>query len=252
MSRNFELLQEAGKAADMLRQRAQEFAAPVAEEVFVPGTPFLPMEGAAREEVTKLVQRLFLMSGGQRTRQVVFSGTEQGNGCSWICAHAADILAAQTAASVCVVDCDVHYPTLHTEFQVANHYGLAEALQSGEPARQFAQQLSRPNLWLLSSGSGNENTQRLLTLDRMRKRMFELRAEFDYVLLDVAPLNSGNHATVLGSWCDGVALVLKANSSSRKAARKAVQDLQDAKASVLGAVLNQRTFPIPQSIYNRL
>lgn len=251
MSRNFELLHEAGKAADMLRARAENYTAPLAPEIFVPGTPSLPIEGVAREEINKLVQRLFL-TPGQRTRQVVFTGTEQGNGCSWVTAHAADMLASQTSASVCVVDCDVHYPTLHTEFQVANHYGLAEALQSGEPVRQFAQQLSRPNLWLVSCGSSNENSQQFLTLDRMRKRMFELRSEFDYVLLDAAPLNSGNHAVVLGSWCDGVALVLKANVSNRKAARKALQDLEIGKAPVLGAVLNQRTFPIPDSIYSKL
>jgi polysaccharide biosynthesis transport protein len=252
MSRNFELLHEAGRAADMLRARVEEYVAPPAAEIFVPGTPSLPIEGAAREELNKLVQRLFLMPVGQRTRQVVFTGTEPGNGCSWICAHVADILASQTPASVCVVDCDVHYPTLHSEFQVANHYGLAEALQSGEPIRQFAQQLSRPNLWLLSCGSGSEHSQQMLTVDRMRKRMFELRSEFDYVLLDVAPLNSSNHALVLGNWCDGVALVLKANSSNRKAARKVLQDLQAANTPVLGAVLNQRTFPIPESIYNKL
>jgi Mrp family chromosome partitioning ATPase len=250
MSRNFELLHEAGKVQDMLRQRVQDFTVPVASETFVPGNPSLPIDPTAREEVTKLVQRLFLSS--QRTRQVVFTGTEEGNGCSWICAHAADILASQTAGSVCVVDCDVHYPTLHTEFQVSNHYGLADALVSGEPIRQFAQQLAHPNLWLLSCGAGNENAQQMITVDRMRKRMFELRSEFDYVLLDASPLNASNHAMVLGGWCDGVALVLKANSSSRKAARKSLDELQTANVPVLGAVLNQRTFPIPQSIYNRL
>jgi Mrp family chromosome partitioning ATPase len=86
----------------------------------------------------------------------------------------------------------------------------------------------------------------------MHQRMSELRAEFDYVLLDVAPLNSSNHGRILGSWCDGVALVLKANSSNRKVARKALEELQAAKVPVLGAVLNQRTFPIPDSIYRRL
>jgi Mrp family chromosome partitioning ATPase len=250
MSRNFELLHEAGKVQEMMRQRVQDYTVPAPGDGFVPGNPALPIDPGAREEVTKLVQRLFL--SGQRTRQVVFTGTEEGNGCSWICAHAADILASQTAGTVCVVDCDVHYPTLHTEFQVTNHYGLADALVSGEPIRQFAQQLAHPNLWLLSCGASNENSQQFITLDRMRKRMFELRSEFDYVLLDASPLNAGNHAAVLGGWCDGVALVLKANSSSRKAARKSLEELQTANVAVLGAVLNQRTYPIPQSIYNRL
>jgi len=254
MSRNFELLFEAGKAQEMLRQRAELQQPPVnspAEE-FVPGTPALPIEARAREEVTKLVQRLFLLPGPAAPRQVVFAGTESGNGCSWICSHAADILAAQVRGTVCLVDCDLRLPTLHEEFHVPNHYGLADALQGTEPIRQFVQQLSQPNLWLLSCGSLSEDSPQLLTLERMRKRMYELRSEFDYVLLDAAPLSSSSHGVLLGSWCDGVALVLKANSSNRRTARKAVQELEAARTPVLGAILNQRTFPIPNGIYRRL
>jgi Mrp family chromosome partitioning ATPase len=250
MSRNFELLHEAGRVQEMLREQVDE-AVPE-RAAFFPGTPTLQIEGMAREEVTKLVQRLFLTPGAKSPRQLVFAGTERGNGCSWLCARTADILASQVTKSVCVVDCDVNLPTLHCEFRVSNHYGLAEALLGGDPIRQFVQQLSRPNLWLLSCGSLNRQSQQLLTLERMRKRMFELRAEFDYVLLDVAPFSFSSHAITLGSLCDGIVLVLKANSSARKAARKVVEELQTARVPVLGAVLNQRTFPIPENIYNRL
>lgn len=254
MSRNFELLHEAGKVQEMLRQRAeQQLPRPItAPAPFVPSAPALAIEEQARTEVNKLVHRLFLGSDAPGPRQVVFAGTEAGNGCTWICAHVADILASQANASVCVVDCDLNFPTLHEEFGVPNRFGLANALQGADPVRQFVQQLAHPNLWLLSCGALTEDLSPQQSLERMGGRMAELRSEFDYVLLDVAPLNSSNHAIVLGGWCDGVALVLKANSSSRKAARKSVEDLQSAKVPVLGAVLNQRTFPIPQSIYNRL
>jgi len=254
MSRNFELLFEAGKAQEMLRQRAEQQQVPAdsGAEEFVPGTPALQIEEAAREEVRKLVQRLFLAPGGAAPRQMVFAGTEPGSGCSWICARTADILASQVRGLVCLVDCDLRTPTLHQEFQVPNHYGLADALQGTEPIRQFVQQLSQSNLWLLSCGSLHEESPKLLTLDKMRKRMYELRSEFDYVLMDVAPLGSSNHGVLLGSWCDGVALVLKENSSNRMAARKALQELEAARTTVLGAVLNQRTFPIPENIYRRL
>jgi len=57
---------------------------------------------------------------------------------------------------------------------------------------------------------------------------------------------------VMGASTDGLVLVLKANSSRRETARGAIHDLRTAKVRVLGAVLNQRTFPIPQSIYDRL
>jgi len=251
MSRNFELLHEAGKVQEMLRQRIEVPPAP-SPILLVPGSPAVKIEGVAREEVTKLVHRLFLTLGPNQHRQVVFAGTEKGNGSTWMCARVADILAAHVSGSVCVVDSDVFTPTLHQEFQVQNHFGLGDALVGGEPIRQYVQQLSRHNLWLLSCGSVSKKSQEMLTLEAMRHRLMELRAEFDYVLVDASPIDFSNHAAVLGSWCDGVALVLKANSSTRKGARQALKDLEAAQTRVLGAVLNQRTFPIPESIYNRL
>ncbi len=258
MSRNFELLHEAGRVQEMLRKPV-EIRRPVEESHVVaapaapirPSAPAIEIAAPARDEVLKLVQRLFL-SGGHRNRVVVFTGTEPGNGCSWICAHAADLLASQIGGTVCAVDCDVQAPTLHQEYKVQNHYGLAEALRGEEPIRQYAQQLSRSNLWLLSCGAINQESQQLLALETMRRRISELRDEFDYVLLDVTPLSAGEYGSILGKWCDGVTLVLKANSSSRMAARQALEGLRAAQIPVLGAVLNQRTFPIPESIYNRL
>jgi receptor protein-tyrosine kinase len=86
----------------------------------------------------------------------------------------------------------------------------------------------------------------------MRLRLAELRGYFKYILIDVPALSLGSDAIVLGRAAEGVVLVLKANGSRREAARKAVQDLHAAGVGLLGAVLNQRTFPIPQAIYEKL
>jgi Mrp family chromosome partitioning ATPase len=135
---------------------------------------------------------------------------------------------------------------------VENHYGFADALQGTEPILHFARTMSRQNLWLVSCGSAPEAALPLLNTDRMRKRIAELRASADYVLIDASAMNVSNDATALAAAADGLVLVLKANSSRRETLRKEVHDLQAAHVRVLGAVLNQRTFPIPESIYNRL
>jgi|HubBroStandDraft_6_1064221.scaffolds.fasta_scaffold60539_4 protein-tyrosine kinase len=255
MSRNFELLQRIG------REQALYTTAPVAEPEVVPEQPVvfsapvaspLTIASGEVEEFTKLVQRLFIMPGNESPRSVVFAATERGNGCSWVCARVADVLASQVSGSVCLVDANLRRPGLHTQFSAENQEGLSDALLRPDPVRTFARNLGRPNLWMVSCGSNPEEGQPLLSTDRMRLRMSELRAEFDYVLLDVAALSDANDAVLLGCGADGVVLVLKANTSRRESARKATQDLQTAKARVLGAVLNQRTFPIPQSIYSKL
>lgn len=259
MSRTFELLYQAGRIQEILDSRSEQpqtvpweqaQTVPVMENL--PSTPCLEMDGTVRDEITKLVQTLFLFPEAKRPRRVVLAGTESGSGCTWVCAHAAEVLASQIRASVCVVDCNLRSPRLHQQFGLGNHHGLSDALHSSDPVRQYACQLSRTNLWLLSCGSTPENWQTLLASDRMRQRLTELCGAFDYVLIDAPPLGSCNDALVLGGLSDGVVLVLKANSSRRETARQALQELQAANIPVFGAVLNQRTFPIPDRIYRRL
>jgi Mrp family chromosome partitioning ATPase len=116
----------------------------------------------------------------------------------------------------------------------------------------FARTMSRSNLWLVSCGASAESALPLLGTERMRQRISELRSRADYVLIDAPSLGTSNDAATFAAEADGLVLVLKANSSRRETLRKEVHDLQAAHVRVLGAVLNQRTFPIPEAIYNRL
>jgi len=253
MSRNFELLQKIGREQSLYATAAEEPLPEMeAPAVVIPVGSRLAIEAAELEEITKVVQRVFLLPGNEAPRTVVFSGTEPGNGCSWVCARVAEVLASQVSGSVCLVDANLQNPGLHAQFGAENLYGLTDALRKREPIRSFAQPLSCPRLWLLSSGSPAEDGQSLLSSDRMRLRMTGTPTEFDYVLMDTPAISSSHDATSVGAATDGMVLVLKANSSRRESARGAIHDLRAAKVRVLGAVLNQRTFPIPQSIYDKL
>jgi protein-tyrosine kinase len=264
MSRNFELLQNLGKEHDVFQSDLMEVSSvplsphsplspPPPPLMDVKPAPLvLPMEDAQKDEMTKLVQRLFLVPGMDAPRVIVVSGTESGAGCSWVCARMAEVLASQVTASVCVVDANLSAPGLHTQFQTENIHGLSDALHDPESIRRFARPFGRENLSLITSGADSADRPALINSDRMRMRIVELRQEFHYVLIDAPAINTANDGIVLGRVADGVVVVIKANSSRREIARKAIQELENAKVRVLGAVLNQRTFPIPQGIYNRL
>ena len=251
MSRNFELLMQAGRVHEIVQPDAAvvlQPVAPSAEETF-PSTSLLKLSGAVKDEMSRLAQNLFLPPQGPRC--VVFCGTESGSGCTWMSARVADMLATQGRGSVCIVDCNLHSPDLHQQFGLENHHGLSDALLGSDSIRGYAHRLSQ-NLWILSCGSAAEVGLTMVGSDRMRSRLAELRMAFDYVLIDAPPLNACNDAVILGGLSDGVVLTLKANSSRRETAKKAVQELAAANVRTLGAVLNQRTFPIPQALYKRL
>jgi len=79
-----------------------------------------------------------------------------------------------------------------------------------------------------------------------------LRQQFDFILMDVPALNQYADAAAVAKLCDGIIMVLEANSTRREAARKMAESLQLTKTPILGAVLNKRTFPVPESLYHRL
>jgi capsular exopolysaccharide synthesis family protein len=211
--------------------------------------PRFDVHAFSQEERMKLVQRLFIMPGSDAPRMVVFCGVETGDGSSWVCAHVSETLASQVKGSVCVVDANLRTPFLHEYFRKDNLCGLADAILGARPVRDYAQQFRGSNLWLMTCGSRTVDPHTLLTSERLYSRLTELRAGFDYVLLDGPPVNLYADATVLGKLTEGVVLVLQANSTRREAARKAKESLGAAKVRLLGAVLNKRTFPIPDALY---
>ena len=116
----------------------------------------------------------------------------------------------------------------------------------------FAQQVRGSNLWVVASGSGAADLHILLTSDRLQARMKELVGKFDRVLINAPPASLYADAALLGKLVDGVILVLKSSSTRRETARKVKESFDDASVRLIGAVLSERTFPIPERLYRKL
>jgi Mrp family chromosome partitioning ATPase len=210
------------------------------------------VDGLAREEEVKLVQRVFPGTDQDSPRIALFAGLEGTGGCAAICTRAGEILAARAEGPVCVVDANFRSPSLHKCFGVENEKGLAEATCESGPIQSFVQQIPEPDLWLMTTGKAAANLRFPAMADGLRVRIAELRETFRYVVVHSGPLRLEGSAMLLSRWTDGVVLVLEANSTRRDTARRVKDNLAAAGVSVLGVVLNNRTFPIPEAIYRRL
>ena len=152
---------------------------------------------------------------------------------------------------MCTVDANLRSPRLHSYLGTANRCGLAEAIRQVGPIRKFLELGPRRNLWVLAAGV-SADLGLLLTSERLRERVAELRAEFDFLIFDAPPAGHANDTAVLGSLLDGVVLVVGAHTTRRETARKAKESLEKGNVHLLGTVLNGRTFPIPDALYRRL
>jgi hypothetical protein len=218
--------------------------------ILQPATPWAALKGLAKEEIMKLVQSLYFHGGHAGGPQIVsFSGITRDNRSSWICARAAESLAAQGSTSVCLVDANFESPRLHHHYGVSNCSGLSESLNANDPIRAFATPVSRNNLWLLPPGLESGASYHV---EDMRTRFAELREEFDHVLISAPPIASQTASTLMGQLADGIVLVVEANRTRRDSLRQIQEDLEVARVKLLGAVLDQRTYPIPKFLYRWL
>jgi Mrp family chromosome partitioning ATPase len=263
MSKNFELLRRAGKAEVLFYRpgydRVPDVDTHVDSDREIAGRKIAkaekdvaPRHGSdlTHEEAAKLVQRVFVFSNSHAPRVVVFSSADECSGSGEICFRAGEILAAQGAGSVCLVDANLRAPSLHQVSGVAKSPGLTEAMVESGPIKDFGVQIG--NLWIVPPGSTHAAAQGLFASGPLRLRIGELRKEFDYVLIDAPPVSCCGDAVLLGQMADGVILVVEANSTRRETARLAKETLEGAEIRLLGGVLNNRTFPIPEALYRKL
>jgi Mrp family chromosome partitioning ATPase len=141
---------------------------------------------------------------------------------------------------------------MHEYFGVENQKGLVDATVEAGLIQNFIQQLPEPDLWLMPSGKAAAKLSFPTIADGLRVRIGELRDTFRYVVIHSGPLRQETSAMLLSRWTDGVVLLVEANSTRRESAKRVKENLAAANVSVLGVVLNNRLFPIPDAIYRRL
>jgi len=214
-------------------------------------SPLHDLASFTREEVLRLVQRLFLAAdnvGNTALRKVVFCGIDETDGSNRLCARVGRVLAELVQSQVCVVDANVR---TSSSSPLADLLPFDDSRQSKCTSTNGLSRRVTSNLWLASGDSSGTNGASP-TLGDVQARISGLPAEFEHVIISAPPVGFYTDAALLGQAADGVVLVLEANSTRRLTALKAKRALESVNVRVLGTVLNNRSFPIPEEIYRRL
>ncbi len=148
------------------------------------------------------------------------------------------IAIAQTGQSVCLVDCDLRKPRVHAVFGERNDRGVTTALlQPGQlPALVVETQV--PNLSILKAGPTPPNPADLMHSEAFGRVLQELRAAFDRVVIDSPPIGLVTDGVILSTRVDATVLVVRALTTRRDAAKRAMRSLRDVGAACAGFVLN--------------
>ena len=249
MSRNYEILRQADKGRNLFETPPLD--PPVSQTASVSLKSGTNGRNESYEEIVKLVQRVFLTPGSSAPQVVTFCAIEHGNGCSWVTARAGEVLALQGERPVCLVDANLKTPWLEKHFLLGNRTGLTDSIVGSAPVQEYMEPIRGGHLWVMTTGTGGPEMHNVLSSERFRARVAEMRTNFAHVLIDAPPLNRYADAALLGGMSDGMILVLEANVTRRETVRRVKENLVAAKVKLLGTVLNKRTYPIPERLVHK-
>lgn len=95
------------------------------------------------------------------------------------------------------------------------------------------------DLFFLPSGPTPPRPAELLGSDRMSFLLSYLKRQFDILIIDSPPILLTSDALLIAPQTDGVVLVVKSGLMKRELVKKSVEQLQRAKANLIGVALNQ-------------
>ncbi len=181
---------------------------------------------------------LFTMTETEGCKIIGVTSSMRGEGKSTTAVNLSYVL-AESGKRVILIDGDLRIPSVAKKMQIDSSPGLADLLR-GESTIDLAglrsQQL--PNWYIMPAGSLPPNPSELLGSKRMEAALKGLSAHFDYIIVDLPPVNIVSDALAISKYITGMILVIREEYCEKKELENCIRQLKLSNVNVLGCVMN--------------
>ena len=183
----------------------------------------------------------------QNTKTILVTSSDKNEGKTTTVSNLA-VSFANLNKKVLIIDCDLRNPSIHKMFKINNIYGLTDILAKDRAVDKCIQETELENLYVLTAGATPPNPAEILSSEKMKNLIEDLKNIYDYIFIDTPPIGLVTDAGVLSSFTDGVVLVVKSESVEKKYLEETKKKLDAVDARILGAILN--SYKSEQKDYN--
>ena len=225
-----------GRRSRRERAKAEGADAIVAPELLVSTHPTSSLAEAARAIRTNLM----FMSPDQPYRTVLVTSPGPREGKTTVASSIALVM-AQAGQRVCLVDCDLRRPRLHSLFTRTHSHGVSTTLLDLSLLDTISLETHIPGLHVLPAGPMPPNPADLMHSEAFGRLIEMLKERFDRVVIDSPPIGLVTDGVIISTRVDAAVFVVRALKTRRDAARRALRALQDVGTNCTGFVLNAAT-----------
>jgi len=177
------------------------------------------------------------MLGDAKKNIISMMGITAGVGKSFVSINFASLL-ANIDKRVLLIDGDIRRGDLHKYLSLPQVPGLNELINNQVNFIDAIQKTSMNHLSFISCGKYPEYPSELLMKNNFEVIMKKLSTEFDYVVIDTAPILAATDSTIVGKLTDVNFLVVAADRHHPEEVILAIKQLENSGIKVHGTLFN--------------
>ena len=202
------------------------------------------------EQYRILRTNLLSLRNSKPIKMVMLSSAIHSEGKSVSCVNLAVTLANDiNKRKVLLIDADLRAGTVHQLLGIRPTIGLSDVLANDIPWSEALVSTPLPNLMVLPRGTTPPHPAELLSSNRMRQVMAEVRAEYDICLVDTPPIVPLSDPGIIGTLTDGAVIIIRGGKTQRTLVQYAISLLTQANVHVLGTILTHAEGHTPEYLY---
>ena len=180
----------------------------------------------------------FTLPEGEQCPVIGVTSSMRGEGKSTTAINLAYVL-AEKGNRVLLMDGDLRIPSIAKKMGIDSSIGLTDILMGkGAQISEFKSEVLN-NWYILPSGEIPPNPSELLGSGRMGSILNGLKEKFDYIIIDLPPVNLVSDAVSISKYITGMIVVIREEYTEKKDLENCFRQLKLSNVNVLGCVMNE-------------
>jgi len=202
-------------------------------------------------EAVRALDANIVLANADQPQAVLVTSSLPGEGKTTVAVNLA--LALSQHGRTCLVDADLRRATVAATFGLRVTKGLGDVLQGSMPLDEALIVMEdSPNLVILPAGQASEDCAHLIVSRAMKSVMNSLRMQFDFIIVDSAPILPYADGRALSTVTDGIVFVTRSGITPADAMVRSMELLCEVKsAPIVKVVLNAHDFSARDYSYAR-
>ncbi len=179
----------------------------------------------------------FTIPEGVKCPVIGVTSSIRGEGKSTTSINLAYVL-AEKGHKVLLIDGDLRLPSIAKKLDIEKDFGLTDLLLGAGAEIEHWKSHIQDNWYILTSGSIPPNPSELLGSKRMENVLNTLKEYFDYIIIDLPPINIVSDAMSISDLITGLVLVIREDYTSKREVELCFRQIELSSVNVLGVVMN--------------